>query len=139
MLSFIDMNRREFATLLAGSIVAPGMLRTEETKGAPKTAFYSAVGGKLTLYNIDFEAFTLTKHSTVSIPLNIQYAWPHPSRKYLYVVSSSGGPGVAGDRNFAHAFRIDGATGALLMHGQPQSLPSRPIHTSVDIKGEYLF
>src|SRR5262249_4528731 len=32
----------------------------------------------------------------------------------------------------------DPATGALMPHGQSQSLPSRPIHTSVDMKGEYL-
>src|SRR6185369_2568176 len=70
---------------------------------------------------------------------NVQYAWPHPSKKYFFVVSSDGGPGVIGTRHFAHAFRIDPVTGALTLHGQPQNLPSRPIHTSVDMKGEYLF
>jgi 6-phosphogluconolactonase (cycloisomerase 2 family) len=74
----------------------------------------------------------------VTLPGNVQYAWPHPSRQYFYVVSSGGGPGVASDRNFANAFRIDRETGALTPHGEPQSLPSRPIHTSVDMAGEYL-
>ena len=133
------MNRRKFATLLAGSIVGPGLYRREETTAARKTVFYSAVGGDLTLYSMDLDAATLTKRGMVTVPVNIQYAWPHPSRKYLYVVSSSGGPGVAGNRNFAHAFRIDPATGALSAHGEPQTLPARPIHTSVDMKGEYLF
>src|SRR5262249_8919257 len=36
-------------------------------------------------------------------------------------------------------FRIDPASGALTPHGEPRSLPSRPIHTSVDRSGEYLF
>jgi 6-phosphogluconolactonase (cycloisomerase 2 family) len=47
-------------------------------------------------------------------------------------------PGAASDKNFANAFQIDPTTGALTPHGQPQNLPSRPIHTSVDIAGEYL-
>jgi 6-phosphogluconolactonase len=68
----------------------------------------------------------------------VQYAWPHPSKRYLYVVSSSGGPGVAGTTHLANAFRIDPGSGALQAHGEPQSLPSRPIHTSVDGSGEYL-
>jgi 6-phosphogluconolactonase (cycloisomerase 2 family) len=132
------MNRRTFAKLMASSIIAPEMLR-KDPPAARKTVFYSAVGGDLTLYSIDFEAGSLTKHNTISVPVNIQYAWPHPSIRILYIVSSSGGPGAAGDRNFAHAFRIDPASGALSPHGQPQNLPSRPIHTSVDRMGEYLF
>jgi 6-phosphogluconolactonase len=32
---------------------------------------------------------------------------PHPSKRYLYVVSSDGGPGVSGTTHVANAFRID--------------------------------
>jgi 6-phosphogluconolactonase (cycloisomerase 2 family) len=88
---------------------------------------------------MNLDGASLSKVSTVAVPVNIQYAWPHPSKKYFYVVSSNGGPGFAGNRHYAHAFRIDPSTGALSSHGQPQDLPSRPIHTSVDMKGEYLF
>jgi 6-phosphogluconolactonase (cycloisomerase 2 family) len=84
------------------------------------------------------EDATLEKRGTITLPANVQYAWPHPSKPFFYVVSSGGGPGVASNVNFANAFRIDLATGALTPHGQPQSLPSRPIHTSVDMAGEYL-
>src|SRR3989441_2292493 len=87
---------------------------------------------------MDVDEASLVKRNTVSLPANIQYAWPHPSRQYFYVVSSGGGPGVASDKNFANAFHIDPATGVLTPHGQPQNLPSRPIHTSVDIAGDYL-
>jgi 6-phosphogluconolactonase (cycloisomerase 2 family) len=87
---------------------------------------------------MDLDDVSLMKRNTVMVPVNIQYAWPHPSRQYLYVVSSNGGPTAAGDKHFAHAFRIDPTTGALSAHGQPQSLPSRPIHTSVDMNGGYL-
>src|SRR5437667_6550109 len=132
------MDRRRFARLIAGSLAA-GRLSGKQAEGASaKTALYSGVGGDLTLSRMDVDEASLVKRNTLSLPANIQYAWPHPSRQYFYVVSSGGGPGVASNENFAHAFRIDSATAALTPHGQPQDLPSRPIHTSVDMKGEYL-
>jgi 6-phosphogluconolactonase (cycloisomerase 2 family) len=36
------------------------------------------------------------------------------------------------------AFRIDPASGALLPHGQPAPLPSRPIHVTTDISGTHV-
>ncbi|HEY1981551.1 MAG TPA: beta-propeller fold lactonase family protein [Xanthobacteraceae bacterium] len=105
---------------------------------APRTVYYASIGPALTLFYIDVEGTALTKHGTVTLPTNIQYAWPHPSRRFLYVVSSNGGPGIAGDKHFAHAFAIDPISGALQLHGRPAALPSRPIHCSVDAKGEYL-
>ncbi len=104
----------------------------------PKTVFYASVGAALTLYDIDIEGTALVKRGTVTLPARIQYAWPHPSRRYLYVVSSNGGPGIAGDKHFASALSMDPATGALRRHGEPAALPSRPIHASVDGSGEYL-
>jgi len=103
-----------------------------------KTVYYASIGPTLTLYDLDVEAAALTKRGAVTLPANIQYAWPHPSRRTLYVVSSNGGPGVAGDKHFASALAIDPATGALRVHGDPAPLPSRPIHASVDAGGEYL-
>jgi 6-phosphogluconolactonase len=103
-----------------------------------KTVYYASVGPTLTLYDIDVEAAALEKRGSIALPANIQYAWPHPSRRYLYVVSSSGGPGIAGDKHFASALVIDPASGALRPHGDPAALPSRPIHASLDASGEYL-
>jgi 6-phosphogluconolactonase (cycloisomerase 2 family) len=103
--------------------------------------FYSAIGPELTLYGVDVDNAALVKQSTVSTPANVQYAWPHPSKQYLYVVSSNGGPtagGAAGSTHAANAFKIDPATGALTPHGATVTLPTRPIHTSVDMTGEYL-
>src|ERR1700704_5523572 len=128
------IDRRTFATLFAGACAAPGLAWGQDLKG--KTVVYSSIGPALTLWDLDADA--LVKRTTVTLPANIQYAWPHPSRKYFYIVSSNGGPGVAGDKHFANAFRIDPASGALTPHGQPQALPSRPIHTSVDHAGQYL-
>ena len=135
------MDRRIFTTLLASGVAAPSLSRLawgQESQGKGRIVYYSGVAGELTLYGMDVDNATLTKRSTVTLPANIQYAWPHPSKQYFYVVSSGGGPGLASDRNFANAFRIDQA-GALTPHGPQLTLPHRPIHTSVDIAGEYLF
>ena len=113
------MDRRRFATLLAGSAAAPlltsgvtsRMALGQAAKG--KTVFYASVGPELSLYDIDVEGAALTKRSAVTLPANVQYAWPHSSRQYFYVVSSNGGPGVAGDKHVANALRIDAASGAL--------------------------
>jgi 6-phosphogluconolactonase (cycloisomerase 2 family) len=104
-----------------------------------KTVYYASVGPALKLYDIDVNNVALTQRSSVTLPANIQYAWPHPSRRFLYVVSSSGGPGIAGDKHFANALIVDPATGTLRLHGDPVVLPSRPIHTTVDAEGAYLF
>jgi 6-phosphogluconolactonase (cycloisomerase 2 family) len=77
------------------------------------------------------------------MPGGIQYAWPHPSKKYLYVTSSTGGPGFSpgpgfpADQHNLAAFRI-GPTGELTPHGDMVKLKWRPIHSSVDITGEYV-
>jgi 6-phosphogluconolactonase len=104
----------------------------------PKTVYYDGVGSTLRLFDIDVEGAALSERPTVKLPANIQYAWPHPSRRYLYVVSSNGGPGIAGDKHFASALSIEPTTGALRLHGEPAALPARPIHASTDATGEYL-
>jgi 6-phosphogluconolactonase len=103
-----------------------------------KTMYYVSLGSELTLLDLDVDGAALTRRTSVTLPANIQYAWLHPSRRYLYVVSSNGGPGLAGDRHYANALSIDPSTGSLRLLGDAASLPSRPIHTSVDAKGEYL-
>ncbi len=105
-----------------------------------KTVFYQSIGPELSLHDIDVEAGTLSKRATVSTPgANIQYVWPHPSKKFLYAVSSNGGPGIIpGDKHIASTFRVDPASGALTPHGEPAPLPTRPIHCSVDSAGEFL-
>ena len=84
-----------------------------------KTAYYASVGPLLKVFEVDVEGAQLRECGAVTLPANIQYAWPHPSRRYLYVVSSNGGPGLPGDKHFANAFEIDPATGRLRQHGEP--------------------
>jgi 6-phosphogluconolactonase len=103
-----------------------------------KTVFYASVGPALSLYDLDIDAAALSKRATIALPANIQYLWPHPSRRYFYVVSSTGGPGIAGDAHFASALRVDPTTGDVTFHGEAVRLPSRPIHATVDASGEFL-
>jgi len=102
--------------------------------------FYQSIGPELARYDIDVDGAALTRRDAVTTPgANVQYVWPHPSKKFLYVVSSDGGPGtIPGTKHIATAFRIDSATGALTQHGATAPLPSRPVHCSVDRSGEYL-
>ena len=108
------------------------------SRNESKTVYYASIGPELTLYDIDVDGAALIKRGAVTLPANIQYVWPHPSRRTLYAVSSNGGPQVTGDTHRANALTIDQATGALQLHGAPAALPSRPIHCSVDASGAYL-
>jgi 6-phosphogluconolactonase len=105
-----------------------------------RVALYASVGPELTQYDVDVEAAALVRRSTVTLPANVHYAWPHASGRHLYVASSDSAPGVgvAGDTHHVTAFRIDPATGALTPHGKPIPLPTRPIHMTTDIPSEHL-
>ena len=56
---------------------------------AGKVALYANVGADLTRYDVDVENAALTRRESVTLPAGVQYAWPHVSRRYLYVASSS--------------------------------------------------
>ncbi|HXW47975.1 MAG TPA: beta-propeller fold lactonase family protein [Xanthobacteraceae bacterium] len=89
-------------------------------------------------FEVNVDGAALAARGAIMLPANVQYVWAHPSRRTLYVVSSNGGPGVGRDKHLATALAIDPATGALQPHGDAASLPSRPIHVSVDASGQYL-
>jgi 6-phosphogluconolactonase (cycloisomerase 2 family) len=132
------IDRRTFTALLAGTLATP---RTAWSQPMPSRAvFYSSVGPALTLHQINIDDAALTRQGTVMLPANIQYAWPHPSKHFLYVASSNGGPGsagVKGDQHFLTALRVDPTSGGLQAHGPSASLPTRPIHMSIDRTGAY--
>jgi 6-phosphogluconolactonase (cycloisomerase 2 family) len=102
--------------------------------------FYQSVGDRLTHWDVDVANASLTRRASITMPSNVQYAWPYPSRKYLYVSTSDAASGNAPNPGKVHrlcAVRVD-ASGALQMHGEPQALPQRPIHNSVDATGAYV-
>lgn len=109
-----------------------------ETAG--RVALYANVGADLMHYDVDVDAATLTRRGTVTLPANVQYAWPHASRRFLYVASSDTAPGTgpAGNSHHVSAFRIEPGSGALTPHGAPIRLPTRPVHMATDIPSEHV-
>ena len=106
----------------------------------PNVSLYASVGPELTHYAVDVDGATLTRHETVSLPANVQYAWPHASRPFLYVATSDSAPGMgpAGTNHHVTALRIDPATGTLSQHGAPTALPTRPVHMATDIPSAFI-
>ena len=106
-----------------------------------KVVLYNTVGEDVTQYDVDVEAATLTQRATIRVPANVQYAWPHPSREFLYVATSN--RGSAHDKEAAHhnhlsALRIESPTGALNHHGEPVELPNRAVHICLDTRGRFV-
>ncbi|MGD1097058.1 MAG: beta-propeller fold lactonase family protein [Bryobacteraceae bacterium] len=139
----MTMNIAALAAL--GLFMIPRQTQAQAPQG--RVVLYAAVGAELTQYDVDVENAALIKRGLVTLPANVQYAWPHPSRKYLYVAWSNGGssyvfPGSGsapgGTQHGVTAFRIDPVSGSLSLHGQIASLPARPIHLSTDIEGSHL-
>src|ERR1700752_5057807 len=116
------------------------MAELSSTQPTQKVALYANVGADLTHYDVDVGGAELIKRATVTLPAAVQYAWPHVSRRYLYVATSSSAPGygTAGTEHHVTALSIDPASGALTPHGAPIRLPTRPIHISTDIPSEYI-
>ncbi len=135
------MNRRDLTLTMIGAaaaLPAPALAQTA-------IPFYASTGPKLARYSLDASAAVLTPRGSITLPANIQYAWPHPSRQFLYVVASNTQPGsgpmgpVGADKNhYAIALRV-GADGALSEHGPRRLLPSRPLHVTTDQAGHFLF
>ena len=122
---------RPAALIPLGTLVGGAGLA--QTSG--KLALYAAVGAELRHYDVDVKNATLAQRDSVTLPDSVQYAWPHPSRQYLYVAWSNGS---GRDHHGVTGFRIDSTTGALHPNGKPVLLMARPIHTSTYIDGTHL-
>ena len=134
------MDRRTFNTALAGAAATSLFgCATGNGGGNAKTAFYQCVGERITHWDVDVAGAALAPRASIALPSNVQYVWPHPSRKYLYVSTSDAASGNAPNPGKVHrlcALRV-AADGALTMHGEPAALPQRPIHNSVSRDGAY--
>ena len=84
------VSRRTFLSLVAGSLAAPRWSVAQPA--SPKVALYANVGADLTHYDVDVTGAALLQRETVTLPAGVQYAWPHVSRRYLYVATSSSAP-----------------------------------------------
>jgi hypothetical protein len=72
-------------------MAAPGLASAQPA--SQKVALYANVGADLTHYDVDVAGAELIKRATVMLPAAVQYAWPHVSRRYFYVATSSSAPG----------------------------------------------
>jgi 6-phosphogluconolactonase len=102
---------------------------------------YASVGPELTHYAVDVVGAALERRAIQTLPANVHYAWPHRSRRFLYVAGSDATPGTGGPAGATHyvaAYVIDAATGSLTPHGAPIVLPTRPIHMTTDIAGAHI-
>jgi 6-phosphogluconolactonase (cycloisomerase 2 family) len=100
---------------------------------------YNSIGDIVTRYELNVEEATLTRRESLQMPSTVQYAWPHPSGRYLYVAttdSARGSPGITGTAHRLCALQVS-ADGTLSFHGEPQALRQRPLHVSVDRVGGY--
>jgi 6-phosphogluconolactonase (cycloisomerase 2 family) len=127
-------------TLLAAETGGGAARRSEPAQGNQRAALYANVGADLTHYELDVAGAALIQRETVTLPAGVQYAWPHASRRYLYVATSSSAPGHGkqGSEHHVVALAIDPASGALRRHGEPIRLPTRPIHLTTDIPSEHI-
>lgn len=130
------LDRRQFCVALVGLGAIPKVAWGKTTPN--KTVFYASVGPQLSLYQVDNHTLALAKDSTVELPAAMQYAWPHPSRQFLYTAYSNRSGANKGDLNGVSTFRIDSKTGRLQPVGRRLDLANRPINITVDAKGAYL-
>ncbi len=101
----------------------------------PPVFLYAAVGPELSTYAVSAANGSLSKTSSVTLPFAVQYVWPHPSTRFLYVAWSNG---MQGDRHGVTAYRVDTTTGALVPHGHAIEIRHRPVHLSVDANATHV-
>jgi 6-phosphogluconolactonase (cycloisomerase 2 family) len=136
---------------LAALVALLGFLNVAVSKAqtqrqAGRIVLYAAVGAELTWYDIDADKGVMNRRGSIQAPANVQEAWKHPSKDFLYVAWSNGGSsytggggtGPVGDKHGVSAYRIDRATGALTAHGEPGVLPSRPVYITTDVDGTHV-
>ena len=50
-----------------------------------RTVLYASAGSRLIHFEVDADNAVLHERATLQLPADVQYAWPHASRRYLYV------------------------------------------------------
>lgn len=137
-------SRRDFLSLVAGSVALPGIAAAQAQTPTPVTsrtaALYANIGAELMHFEVDAANATLTRRDSVTLPAAVQYCWPHASRGTLYVATSGPTPryGKPIVEHHVSALRINPATGALSKLGDSILLPAAPVHLTTDIPSQHL-
>ncbi len=141
------ISRRTFVAALGGglaawrlSAAAAGSSGREmgAAKSAGRVALYASIGPEMVNFAADVNAAMLERRDSVTLPANIQYAWPHPHGHFLYIASSNQSGTSPGDQHHVTAWAIDPATGTLRPHGASARLRVRPVNITTDGAGKYL-
>ncbi len=99
---------------------------------------YVAVGPTLTPYGVDGGDLQAAVSDAATVSAPIQYVWPHPTRRILYVASSNRFSSTTNDIHQIAAFAMAPGSGKLTPIGAPTALGSRPIHITLDQTGAFL-
>ena len=118
--------KRLFFVLIGLAALGAGGLRPQPHG---RLVLYAATGPDLAAYAVNVADGALSKTSSVMLPFAVQYVWPHPNKRFLYVAWSNG---MQGDRHGVTAYRIEPTSGALAPHGQPVEIRHRPVHLTLD-------
>lgn len=138
------MSRRVWKWLLGAAVLtcATGVFALSEAKQASPqpsasggAALYAANGTEFIRYEVSAADASLTKRESVMLPGAVQYAWPSPSLKHLYVAWSVG-ESTKGAHGLT-AFDVEPGTGKLTKHGDDVPLKYRPIHVTLDRDGTH--
>ena len=120
--------------VLSGLLAVEAKEKPAQPAASGAVALYASDGSKLIHYDLSVDQATLTERDSVDVG-GIQYGWPDPSGRHLYIAWSSGqrkGPhGVT-------AFDIEPGSGNLKQHGEAVPLKYRPINVTMDRDGTHL-
>ncbi|MBM3736249.1 MAG: hypothetical protein FJW39_10730 [Acidobacteria bacterium] len=119
------------------ALYAIGFALSAQVAAGSKVVLHAAAGRELATYGVDVRGAALEKRASVTLPDNVQEAWPHPSRRYLYVAWSNNAAGSTGHHGVT-AFQVDPVSGVLRQHGEPVTVPARSVFLTTDISGKHI-
>ena len=131
------MQRRTFNLGLAGTAGMLALARLgAQPRGGARADIYANVGPRLHRYRIADDLASLSEIGEPALlPEEIQEAWQFG--RFLYVASSDEHTTATPRNHWVHTFAVS-ATGVLEPVGAGTRLRQRPIHITVDARGEHV-
>lgn len=132
----MTIQRRDFSKGLA----AAALTGRPAFAAAPRrtNTLYAATGSVMAWRSLDTMTGASGEVGAITLPSPIQYAWPGPDGRFLYVATSDAPGGSVGGGSIHRLVALKiGRGGALSLHGEPAVLRQRPVHMSVDPSGRY--
>lgn len=99
----------------------------------------ASIGARLLDYDLSLETGALAERTVTQAAEKIDYACADAERRYLYVISSDGSPGVPGSQHWLQVFSLARHGGAMQEVGPRHRLDQRALHVTVDRAARHLF